>query len=188
MMEGRIKLNVNLILEELSRAASSTDFSNSHEFLLKIVESNKIVTVGAGRVGIAMRAFAKRLKHLGKDAYFITDEVLPRFGKNDLMIIGSGSGETASILTLAKKSKEAGSNLLLITTQPNSSIALLADHVIVLELQKDNLSNSVTPSRQPMTTLFEQFLFLTLDAAVLNLMEMLSINESQMKELHNVFE
>jgi 6-phospho-3-hexuloisomerase len=97
------------------------------------------------------------------------------------MIVGSGSGETASILTLSKKCKEYKTNLILITANPKSSIAELSDVQVVLNFQ-------VRDSIQPMTTLFEQTLYLTLDAIVLELMKILKIEEKQMRELHNVFE
>jgi 6-phospho-3-hexuloisomerase len=180
-MENSIKSNLNIILNEISRITSRSEFDNVEKFINQIVLAEKIVCVGAGRVGISMRAFSKRLKHLGKESYFISDEVLPKFGGGDLMIVGSGSGETASILTLSKKCKEYKTNLILITANPKSSIAELSDVQVVLNFQ-------VRDSIQPMTTLFEQTLYLTLDAIVLELMKILKIEEKQMRELHNVFE
>ena len=180
-MENNIKSNLNEILSEISTVCSKTQFENVDRFLDHIMSAEKIVCVGAGRVGLSLRAFSKRLKHLGKESYFISDEVLPRFGKGDLMIIGSGSGETASILTLAKKCKDYKANLILITVNPNSSIAQISNVVVVLNFHD-------VETIQPMTSLFEQTLFLTLDAVVLELMKKMNVEEKQMKELHNVFE
>lgn len=180
-MENPIQSNLKRILREISSISSRSQFENMEEFINQIISADKIVCVGAGRVGISLRAFSKRLKHLGKEVYFISDEVLPRFSKRDLMIIGSGSGETASILTLAKKCKENGTNLIMITTNPMSSIAQLSDVCVVLNFQE-------AETIQPMTSLFEQTLYLTLDAIILELMRIMEIEESQMKDLHNVFE
>jgi 6-phospho-3-hexuloisomerase len=172
---------LNKILNEISIISSRSDFKNVDKFISQILQADKIVCVGAGRVGISLRAFSKRLKHLGKEAYFINDEVLPRFGKGDLMIVGSGSGETASILTLAKKCKEYSTNLIMITTNPSSSIAQISDVCVVLDFQE-------VESIQPMTSLFEQTLYLTLDAIILELMKIMKVEEIQMRLFHNVFE
>lgn len=180
-MENDIKSYLNEILAEISVVCSKSHFDDVDRFIDQILLAEKIVCVGAGRVGLSLRAFSKRLKHLGKESYFISDEVLPRFGKSDLMIIGSGSGETASILTLAKKCQEYKANLILITTNPNSSIAQISDVVLVLNFDE-------VKTIQPMTSLFEQTLFITLDAVVLELMKKLNVEEKQMKEIHNVFE
>ncbi len=180
-MQNPIQSNLNKILHEISTISSRSQFENVDKFINQILLADKIVCVGAGRVGISMRAFSKRLKHLGKEVYFISDEVLPRFGQRDLMIIGSGSGETATILTLAQKCKQSSTSLIMITTNPKSSIAQLSDVCVVLNFQD-------VETIQPMTSLFEQSLYLTLDAIILELMRIMEINESQMKDFHNVFE
>lgn len=187
-VDEKLKVHLTTILKELSIITAISNFSGSGKFANEIVGAEKIVTVGAGRVGLSMRAFAKRLKHLGKESYFIGDDVLPKFGKNDLMIIGSGSGETASNITMAKKCKEAGSKLILVTSKPKSSIASLADLVVCIGFEEEQLERESFQSIQPMTSLFEQILFLTLDAIVLDLMDLLNVNEEQMRDRHNVFE
>jgi 6-phospho-3-hexuloisomerase len=183
-MVNSVNQKISIILNEISQYLSDADFENSELLIEKVLMSEKIVTVGSGRVGLAMRAFAKRLKHLGKDAYFFLDEVLPKFSSNDVMILASGSGETQSMVALAKKCNESGAQLILITGKggQTSSIAKLADVTFVIG--KPHKLESI----QPMTTLFEQSIFLTMDAIVLTIMDRNQISNSEMKERHNVFE
>lgn len=186
-MSSPVERNFSIIINEISHQFNKTKFENAEPIIEEIIRSQRIVTVGAGRVGLSMRAFAKRLKHLGKDSYFIYDEVLPKFNSNDLMLIASGSGETASILVLAEKCKKFGVKLVLITGKGGltSSIARISDSIFVL----GNLdSKSEFQSVQPMTTLFEQGLFLMMDALVLTMMESMNLSNFEMEDRHNVFE
>lgn len=178
---------IALVLAEL-QTVFGTDNPNGEEELLRLLsDGEKVVCVGAGRVGLAMAAFAKRLRHLGKDAFWFDDVTLPRLGAGDVMIIGSGSGETESIATLARIAKREGLSLALITRSPKSSIREISD--VTVELPALNFSPmSSVGSAQPMTTLFEQSCGLYLDAIVLELMELWGQTNASMAERHNAIE
>merc|ERR1712093_748806 len=51
------------------------------------------------------KSFAMRMMHMGFDAYVIGETVTPTFEKDDILIIGSGSGETKSLVMIAEKAK-----------------------------------------------------------------------------------
>jgi 6-phospho-3-hexuloisomerase len=57
----------------------------------------KIVGVGAGRVGYALRAFIMRLNHFGFNASFIGDTNVPALTSDDMLIVASTSGSTPTI-------------------------------------------------------------------------------------------
>jgi len=105
---------IETVFEELKKV-----FDNTHveyeELAERISKSNKIVCLGAGRVGLVMEAFAKRLMHLGKSSYAYTDSNLPATSDGDLLIVGSGSGNTKTIANIAKIAKERGLNIVLLT-------------------------------------------------------------------------
>jgi len=184
-----MELSYRLVLEEIDSCLNSSDYSELAEFVSSIATANQIVCYGAGRVGLAMKGFAKRLGHLGKTSYFLEDSTLPALGRGDLLIIGSGSGSTKSVLTIAQVASRHSIKIILITANRNSEIGNLATSTILLNAPtKQPRSGVYLESKQPMTTLFEQALFIFCDALVLNLMQVLGQTSTSMKERHNVLE
>ena len=163
--------NSDKILNEISRVFFMSDFSEEQNLVESIFSSNKIICVGAGRMGYAMRGFAMRLKHLGLNAYMIGDTNVPAIGKGDLLITGSGSGETQTIYDLVSIGKNNGARIVIITGNPDSRIGRLADIKIIIRAPSKTKSIEGFQSKQPMTSLNEQCLAIFFDSLVLNLME-----------------
>jgi 6-phospho-3-hexuloisomerase len=159
------------ILEEIAKVFSMSDFTQEESFIQAIFSSKKVICIGAGRMGFALRGFAMRLKHLGKDAYMLGDTNVPSFGEGDLVVVGSGSGETKTILDLVEISKENGCKIVLITGNPESSMGALADIKITIKAPSKTKPVENFKSEQPMTSLNEQCLAIFLDSLVLDLME-----------------
>jgi 6-phospho-3-hexuloisomerase len=181
--------SMNLILAEISLAASNTEPSGYPEFLdLFSKDNSRIICIGAGRVGLAMRGFTMRLGHLGLNAYFLGDSTVPKTGPGDLLLVGSGSGSTPSILSIVKIAKDKGLKIGLVTATTNSPMGEIATAKVVLKTPSKNSVNDPQPSAQPMTTLFEQTLSIFLDAAVLDLMVKFHETSDTMSRRHNVIE
>jgi len=183
-----IKLESKKILGEISDTLSSSNFSDLENFINRIINANKIVVFGAGRVGLIMKTFAMRLTHLNLDCYFIGDVNLPKTTEGDLIIIGSGSGNTKSVVTIAEIAKYRGLDVLSITSNLESVIANISSSLVCLNCQTKETNTSERFSIQPMTTLFEQSLLIFLDSLVLILMKELNENHKSMMERHNVIE
>lgn len=151
-----------------------------------ILSAGKIVLAAAGRSGAALRAGAIRLRHLGLDAYFIGETSTPPLGPGDLLIIGSGSGRTQSVLAQAEKARQAGTMLLLFTIHPASPLAESADTVVVIPASSPKAEGpaQAKTSIQPMASLFEQCLFLLMDALVILLMHRLGATSEDMFKRH----
>ena len=96
-----VKLHHKEILGEINLALEELDLETCESFINIILKSKKIVLYGAGRVGLTMKGFAKILRHLGLESYFLDDVTLPSTGPGDLMIIGSGSGSTPTVKVVA---------------------------------------------------------------------------------------
>ena len=52
------------------------------------------------------QAFAKRIAHLGIKTYVVGETTNPSANNKDLLIACSSSGETVSVVTIAKVAKE----------------------------------------------------------------------------------
>jgi 6-phospho-3-hexuloisomerase len=99
--------------------------------------------------------------------------------------VGSGSGETLSLVSIVEKAKNLGVKIILFTIHDLSTIAKQASRIIQItapspKLQKSNNLDSI----QPMGSLFEQSLLITLETIVVLFMERLSIDSKMMFKNH----
>jgi 6-phospho-3-hexuloisomerase len=183
-----MSLNYEGVLSEIDKTLRISNFSELENFVYKIVNAEKIVVFGAGRVGLMMKTFAMRLNHLGLNSYFLGEVNLPATGLGDLMIIGSGSGNTKSVVAVAQIAQDKNLDVISVTSNVNSLIANLSTSVIHLNCQTKESDPALKLSIQPMTTLFEQSLLIFLDALVLDLMTELKEDNESMSRRHNVIE
>jgi len=183
-----MEIKYKIILKEIEEVLDRSDFSDKCNFICKILSSQNILVCGAGRVGLMMKTFAMRLNHLGLNCHFIGEMSVPRTGKGDLLIIGSGSGTTKSIVALAQVAKSKNLEVICITTAVNSIISNLSSSKLVINCTNKDNDSHLRESVQPMTTLFEQSLLIVLDSLVLDLMAELNESNLSMSERHNVIE
>lgn len=168
-----VKQYTKEIIEELKNNAEYLEEEQTEKMADVICRANHIFTAGAGRSGLAMKGFAMRLMHLGFQVSCIGEMCTPHTQPGDLLIIGSGSGETESLVALAGKAKKNGVMVALVTTDGTSAIARMADVVVVMpgiSPKWKGEGNGFT-SIQPMASAFEQMCFLMYDGIVLELME-----------------
>ena len=128
--------------------------------------------------------------HLGFSVSNIGEITTPHSAPGDLLIIGSGSGETESLISLAKKAQKGGVEIAVITMDENSTIAKMAKVVVVLPGVSPKLKNkgiSIT-STQPMGSAFEQMMFLTYDGIIMELMDRMGQTSDEMFLRHADFE
>lgn len=180
------KKNVNIILDELNETLNCIDEESCANAITLIDEAKKIFALGLGRAGFMEKSFAMRLMHMGKDAYVVGETINPNFDKGDLLIVGSGSGETKELLQKAQKAKDFGGKVLLFTTAPESSIAKISDAVI--SINASSKAEVKQSSVQPMASLYEQSILLAADALVLTMMDASDKPNSEMFKKHSNLE
>jgi len=144
----------------------------------------RIFLAGAGRSGLCMQALGMRLMHLGKTVYVVSETTTPSIAAEDLLILGSGSGQTASLLVIAEQARRLGAKTLLFTTDATSPLAELADYRVVIPALKDAEGGRGLISVQPMGSLFEQSLLILCDSLILGLMQQSEVSAEQMFERH----
>lgn len=168
-----VKKNTAEILKELTNNLQYVNDEQLDRFVDIILEANHIFTAGVGRSGVAIRAFTNRMMHLGLSVSSVGEISNPHTQPGDLLIVGSGSGETESLVAMSRKAKKNGVKIALITMDNASTIAQMADAVVVLPGVSPKLKNAGMnlTSIQPMGSAFEQITFLTYDGMILELME-----------------
>jgi 6-phospho-3-hexuloisomerase len=173
------------VIRELDRALKAISPQEAERLADLVLAANRIFVAGAGRSGLAMRAFAMRLMHMGFTAYVVGETVTPAVKADDLLVIGSGSGATATLVAIADKAKTLGASLALVTIFPGSRIGQLADAVVRIPASTPKADGDAQfASVQPMGSLFEQSLLIVLDIVVMRLMEKKAFDSNTMFERH----
>ena len=177
---------VSIVIDEIGSCLRRISPASLIDAVSMISDAERIFLAGAGRSGLGIRGFAMRLMHLGKNIYVVGETTTPAISTTDLLVIGSGSGRTGSLLTMARKAKEIGAKILLLTIDPNSPIGQLADHIVEIPASSPKIVGSTTTghSIQPMGSLFEQSLFVLLDCLILLLMKKKNQTAEQMFGRH----
>ncbi|AIQ55333.1 6-phospho-3-hexuloisomerase [Paenibacillus sp. FSL R7-0331] len=171
------------IVGELQRSAAELDGGGAEPFAELLQRSGKIFVAGAGRSGLMGRAFAMRLMHAGRAAYVVGETVTPGIEAGDVLVLGSGSGETKGLVAMAEKAKAIGAAVALVTIAPESTLGRLADYTVQLPGATKEASGE-RATIQPMASLFEQTLLVFYDAVILRLMEWTGQTTTQMFGKH----
>jgi len=183
-----MKENIKIILEEIGGVLSGVDDAQVNELARTIIGSKKIVAVGAGRVGLALKGFTMRLGHFGREAYMLGDTTVPHIGDGDLLLACSGSGETQTVYDIVEIAKRNKAKIALVTGNPDSRMGKLADVIVEIKAPSKTKKVEGLVSVQPMTTLNEQCLGIFFDALVLRLMVELNENHDTMWARHSNLE
>lgn len=175
---------LDVVVQELRRTIELISDEEAEELVNKILESNKIFVAGAGRSGFMGKSFVMRMMHMGIDAYIVGETVTANLEPGDLLIIGSGSGETKTLVPIAEKAKTIGGTVAAITISPDSTIGKLADIVVKLPGAPKDQSTRNYQTIQPMGSLFEQTMLLFYDALILRFMEKKGLDSNKMYGKH----
>jgi 6-phospho-3-hexuloisomerase len=128
-----------------------------------IADAPRVFVLGAGRSGLALRMTAMRLMHLGQDVHVVGEVTSPAIAAGDLLLTASGSGTTGGIVRAAQTAASVGARVAAMTTDPESSLAKLADVAIIIPAA-GKLDRSGAASAQYAGGLFEQAVVLIGDA------------------------
>ena len=166
------------ILSEQSRVSQSVDKQDVDGFIDRIFKADRVFFAGAGRSGLFVRSFAMRCMQMGLTCFCAGDTTTPAIRSGDVLVIGSGSGETAALVQMAKKAKSLGAEVLLVTIFAESSIGKMADRII--RLPGSTFKNAgecidVVESVQPGGNVFEQGMVLLFECMSMKLMKRLGV-------------
>lgn len=191
------KASMNFISEHIRKVALNLDTDSASSLIDSIMGAKKIFLLGAGRSGLAARAFAMRLMHLGFQVHVVGETTAPAVQPEDLVIAVSGSGETTSIANLGVISKKIGSRLATITSNRDSTLGRISDIVVIIPGRpKEELDYEDYQERRmigytqlaPLGTIFEISALVFLDAIISELMVKTGASEAELKKRHTVFE
>ncbi len=173
---NQVKENANII--------NFNDILNTIDLILYMHDdNNKVFIYGAGRSGFIGRCFAQRLMHLGIRSCFISDAVTYQYEETDLLVLISGSGETTSTVAIAKKAKEIGGKIILLSNNPKSTIGKISDYLIDIKGKSKDVALS-QETLAPYTSLFDISTLAVLDSIGGVLMKKLGVTEADIDKRH----
>jgi len=177
---------IRQVLSELQACVSQISAENLAQAVALIENAPRIFVAGAGRSGLCMRAFGMRLMHLGKTVYVVGETTTPGIAAKDLLILGSGSGRTSSLLAMARQARSHDAKVMLITTDATSPMVELADQLVIIPAPSLGMDEGERNpvSIQPMGTLFEQSLLILCDSLILSMMRQSEVSAAHMLERH----
>lgn len=160
---SNIRSNLQTMLDEHRQMQEKLSYQQVATLVHELRTAARVFVAGAGRSGLALRAAAMRLMHLGLTVYVSGETVTPAIQKGDLLLVASGSGTTPSILHAAEKAASLGATVIALSTNDNSPLSKVAKSVIQIPAaQKTDFGSSI--SHQYAGSLFEQGILLLTDA------------------------
>lgn len=172
------------ILSEIADVIHKVNDEELDQFVSCITKDKKIFVDGEGRSGLMAKGFAMRLMHLGYTVYVVGETITPAVSENDVFIAISGSGESTGVLADTKKAAEKRSKVLAVTSKVDSSLAKLAETVLIIPGTVKSDSNESRGSIQLLSSLFDQSLHVTLDAVCLMLSKRDEVSNDEATKIH----
>ena len=163
--EQKIKDALSSIYQEHQTLKDNLIYSQLDGLTKEIKSAKNVFLLGMGRSGFMMKAAAMRLMHLGFNTYVVGETTTPAIGPGDLLITGSGSGTTKTIVRAAQTSREVGARVVAFTANPESQLASLS-HLVVQVNAAQKEEHGTSRSIQYAGSLFEQALLLIFDSVI----------------------
>ncbi|MBQ7733727.1 MAG: hypothetical protein IJT58_06890, partial [Synergistaceae bacterium] len=173
------------VIAELDKTLASIKPEQIERLHDEILQAEQVFFVGVGRVMMALECVCKRFAHLGIKAHCVGDITEPAITKNDLLIVGSGSGGSLFPLGIAKKARAAvDCKIVHIGSNPNSEMKDIADFMVRIPVRTKFYLEDEIDSCQPMTTIFDQSLLLLGDIIAKMIIEEKNINMKDLWQYH----
>lgn len=178
-----IESYVTPVLRELRTLLEQVPEREVDGALQALLGAERIFLLGAGRTGLVMEMLAMRLVQLGKVAFVVGDSTTPAIRRGDLLVVGSGSGETSSVVLLTKRAVQAGARVVAFVGERESALGRLGQ-VIVSFPGATSKTEGEMASHLPLASAFELALLILVDCIVGMAAETSGIRHERMSARH----
>ena len=172
------------VIAECGEALAAIRYDEIQAYLDAILKAEKVFFVGVGRGLLALQCIAKRYAHLGIRTVVVGEITEPAITDKDVLVVGSGSGETLFPAGIARKAKALGATVVHIGSNPRSGLRDVADVFVRIPVESRAKAEDEIHSKQPMTSLFEQSLLLFGDTTAMMMVEDRGIDVGKLWQYH----
>lgn len=173
-----------MVLDEIEAALGNIDIMAVEKLTEDILKADDVFLTGVGRVMMTLEAFCKRLTHLGIKAHCVGDITEPAIKPTDLLIVGSGSGESIIPVVIAKKAKQFNAKIVHIGSNPNGAVEQYCDYMVRVPVRTRLYLEDEIDSQQIMTSLFEQTLLILGDVIAKIIVDERNIDFKELWQYH----
>ncbi len=169
-----------IILSRVADALESVPDGSIDAVARLISAADRVFITGDGRSRMVGNFFAMRLMHAGITAYIVGDVITPAIYKSDLLLLVSGSGNTAQLVHQTEQCRDMQIVTMLVTGASQSPLSDMVNCSVQVGQAHHHIDDSCTP----MGIVFEMSSLLFLELVIARLLEQRKINTSDMKKRH----
>jgi 6-phospho-3-hexuloisomerase len=177
-----------IVPQEIDAVIAAISVDQVEALMDAITRAESVFVCGAGRSLLMMQAFAMRLVHLGMTTYVVGETITPAIAPGNLLIAGTGSGQTRTTLAMVDAAKSRNATVCALTAHPESPVGRSSDLIVEIPTPVTVARTVVRGSVQPPGSLFEQCLLVLCDTMVMMFMQRLGVTEDMMRARHTKLE
>lgn len=171
-----LKLAGRDLLNRIAAVMKQADWSDFLALAEMLPRARRTFVTGAGRSGLVARSFGMRLMHAGLPVSIPGETITPAAGKGDLLVAISCTGQTGITEYIARRARQLGAKVLVLTAEPDSPLAADADKVILIP--------AADPDIVLRAAVFEHAASLCLDAVFNVLSDRLKLDLTEFRQHH----
>ena len=164
------------LLERIETVMQNVDWSSFLALADMLPRVRRTFVTGAGRSGLVARSFGMRLMHAGLPAFVPGETITPAAGEGDLIVAISCTGQTGYTDYLARRARQLGARVVVLTADAESPLARDADKVVIIP--------ATAPDIVLRAAVFEHAASLCLDAVFNVLSERLKLDLEEFRARH----
>jgi len=164
------------LLDRIGVVMGKVDWPSFVALAQMLPRARRTFITGAGRSGLVARSFGMRLMHAGLPVFIPGETITPAAAAGDLLVAISCTGQTGYTEYIARRAKELGAKVVVLTAEANSLLAREADKVIVIP--------ATAPDIVVRAAVFEHAASLCLDAVFNVLAERLKLDLAEFRKRH----
>ena len=130
--EQSLKIAGRELVDRISAAMDKVDWASFVELSRMLPRARRTFVSGAGRSGLVARSFGMRLMHAGFPTFIPGETITPAADKGDLLVAISCTGRTGITDYIARRARQLGADVAVITAEADSPLTVDADTVLVI--------------------------------------------------------
>jgi len=171
-----VKIAGQQLLDRIAAVMEKVNWVDFLDLVNRFPRARCTFVTGAGRSGLVARSFGMRLMHAGLPAFIPGETITPATGEGDLLVAISCTGTTGYTDYLARRARELGAEVVVLTADGDSPLAKDADKVVVIP--------ATAPNIVLRAAVFEHAASLCLDAVFNVLSDRLKLDLQKYRQRH----